>query len=71
MSIINIEFIRINRNSIINIDSEAVERGLKINDCMKPNNKNIVQQTTPTTVSYTHLDVYKRQVCVCVCVCVL
>ena len=21
-------------------------------------------------VSYTHLDVYKRQVCVCVCVCV-
>ena len=24
----------------------------------------------PTAVSYTHLDVYKRQVCVCVCVCV-
>ena len=23
-----------------------------------------------TPVSYTHLDVYKRQVCVCVCVCV-
>ena len=22
------------------------------------------------SVSYTHLDVYKRQVCVCVCVCV-
>ena len=21
------------------------------------------------SVSYTHLDVYKRQVCVCVCVC--
>ena len=23
-----------------------------------------------TPVSYTHLDVYKRQVCVCVCACV-
>ena len=25
---------------------------------------------TIASVSYTHLDVYKRQVCVCVCVCV-
>ena len=30
----------------------------------------VFEHYAPNAVSYTHLDVYKRQVCVCVCVCV-
>ena len=37
--------------------SVVLYKTFKIVDCVAP-------------VSYTHLDVYKRQVCVCVCVCV-
>ena len=31
---------------------------------------NTIHLRSQYAVSYTHLDVYKRQVCVCVCVCV-